>query len=38
MLIDSHCHLIYEGLVDRQAEALDAARARHRRVPQYLHP
>ena len=22
MLIDSHCHLIYEGLVDRQAEAL----------------
>ncbi|GHC82782.1 TatD family hydrolase [Novosphingobium pokkalii] len=28
MLIDSHCHLIYEGLVDRQAEALAAARAR----------
>ncbi|MDR6509924.1 TatD DNase family protein [Novosphingobium capsulatum] len=28
MLIDSHCHLIYEGLVDRQAEALTAARAR----------
>jgi TatD DNase family protein len=23
-----HCHLIYEGLVDRQAEALAAARAR----------
>lgn len=28
MLIDSHCHLIYDGLVDRQAEALAAARAR----------
>lgn len=28
MLIDSHCHLIYEGLVDRQGEALAAARAR----------
>ena len=28
MLIDSHCHLNYEGLVERQAEVLDAARAR----------
>ncbi len=27
-LIDSHCHLNYEGLVERQAEVLDAARAR----------
>lgn len=27
-LIDSHCHLNYEGLVDRQQEVLDAARAR----------
>ena len=27
-LIDSHCHLNYEGLVDRQDEVLDAARAR----------
>ena len=28
MLIDSHCHLNYEGLVDRQQEVLEAARAR----------
>jgi TatD DNase family protein len=28
MLIDSHCHLNYEGLVDRQDDVLDAARAR----------
>src|SRR5215210_5233727 len=28
MLIDSHCHLNYDGLVERQAEVLDAARAR----------
>ena len=28
MLIDSHCHLNYEGLVERQEEVLDAARAR----------
>jgi TatD DNase family protein len=27
-LIDSHCHLNYEGLVDRQAEVLETARAR----------
>lgn len=27
-LIDSHCHLNYEGLVERQGEVLDAARAR----------
>lgn len=27
-LIDSHCHLNYEGLADRQVEVLDAARAR----------
>ena len=27
-LIDSHCHLNYEGLVDRQDEVLEAARAR----------
>jgi TatD DNase family protein len=27
-LIDSHCHLNYEGLVDRQAEVLDNARQR----------
>lgn len=27
-LIDSHCHLIYEGLADRQVEVLAAARAR----------
>jgi len=26
-LIDSHCHLNYEGLVERQAEVLDNARA-----------
>ena len=25
-LIDSHCHLNYEGLVERQAEVLDNAR------------
>jgi TatD DNase family protein len=28
MLIDSHCHLNYPGLVERQAEVLDSARAR----------
>lgn len=28
MLIDSHCHLNYPGLVERQAEVLAAARAR----------
>ncbi len=27
-LIDSHCHLVYEGLADRQDEVLAAARAR----------
>ena len=27
-LIDSHCHLNYEGLAERQSEVLDAARAR----------
>ena len=27
MLVDSHCHLEYEGLVDKQAEVLDRARA-----------
>ena len=27
-LIDSHCHLIYEGLADRQGEVLENARAR----------
>ena len=27
-LIDSHCHLIYDGLVDRQDEVLASARAR----------
>jgi TatD DNase family protein len=27
-LIDSHCHLNYEGLVERQGEVLDNARAR----------
>ena len=28
MLIDSHCHLNYPGLVERQDEILDSARAR----------
>ena len=28
MFVDSHCHLNYEGLVERQAEVLGAARAR----------
>ena len=28
MLIDSHCHLVYEGLAERQDEVLAAARAR----------
>ena len=28
MLVDSHCHLIYPGLVEDQAAALDRARAR----------
>ena len=28
MLVDSHCHLNYDGLVDRQQEVLAAARAR----------
>ena len=28
MLVDSHCHLNYEGLIDRQPEVLAAARDR----------
>jgi TatD DNase family protein len=28
MLVDSHCHLNYEGLVERQEEVLDSARLR----------
>jgi TatD DNase family protein len=28
MLVDSHCHLNYPGLIERQHEVLDAARAR----------
>ena len=28
MLIDSHCHLVYDGLAERQSEVLVAARAR----------
>ncbi|WP_309603553.1 TatD family hydrolase [Sphingomonas sp.] len=28
MLIDSHCHLVYDGLAERQDEVLAAARAR----------
>lgn len=28
MLVDSHCHLNYPGLIDRQADVLDAARDR----------
>lgn len=28
MLVDSHCHLNYPGLIDRQEEVLDAARGR----------
>lgn len=28
MFVDSHCHLNYEGLVERQPEVLDAARGR----------
>ena len=36
-LIDSHCHLNYEGLAERQDEVLDTARARgRRRFPQHL--
>ncbi len=27
-LIDSHCHLVYDGLAERQSEVLDTARAR----------
>ena len=27
-LVDSHCHLVYEGLVERQDEVLEAARQR----------
>jgi TatD DNase family protein len=27
-LIDSHCHLVYDGLADRQGEVLERARAR----------
>ena len=38
-LIDSHCHLNYEGLVERQDEVLDNARAaRRHRLPQHLDP
>ena len=28
MLIDSHCHLNYKGLIERQADVLAQARAR----------
>ena len=28
MLIDSHCHLVYDGLRERQGEVLESARAR----------
>ena len=28
MLIDSHCHLVYDGLAERQNEVLESARAR----------
>ena len=28
MLVDSHCHLVYDGLADRQDEVLASARAR----------
>ena len=28
MLIDSHCHLVYDGLAERQDEVLASARAR----------
>ena len=38
-LIDSHCHLNYEGLAERQDEVLAAARERgSRRLPQHLDP
>ena len=38
-LIDSHCHLNYEGLVERQDEVLATARARGvDRLPQHLDP
>ena len=39
MLIDSHCHLVYDGLAERQDEVLASARARGvDRFPQHLHP
>lgn len=28
MFVDSHCHLNYEGLIERQSEVIEAARAR----------
>ena len=28
MLVDSHCHLNYKGLIERQADVLEQARAR----------
>ena len=37
-LIDSHCHLNYEGLAERQDEVLANARARRHRLPQHLDP
>ena len=38
-LIDSHCHLNYEGLVERQDEVLENARERGvSRLPQHLDP
>ena len=27
MLIDSHCHLVYDGLAERQTEVLASARS-----------
>jgi hypothetical protein len=39
MLIDSHCHLEYKGLVEDQQGVLEArARGRNWRFPEHLHP
>jgi TatD DNase family protein len=38
MLVDSHCHLNYEGLIDRQPEVLAAARDRGFGHAQHLDP
>jgi TatD DNase family protein len=38
MLIDSHCHLNYKGLIEQQGEVLARAGGGDRRISQHLDP